>query len=161
MPCFKQMPSVLIQNPAVAETYLIPADAFSQFKMTPDRLSLVDDGVVTFTIPDDEFVEVTPPFNSTHSPNPWVMVQFLATRESFLLSPADLRAYSVDQPNDYGGYGISFAIPSGNEMIEDLTPVMYAKLQSGEGGTKGGGGGRGGRGGGRWAAPTLIDDLGS
>ncbi len=143
---FTQLPSVLVQDPKAERAYLIDASAFPEFEMSTERLVSVDQGVVTFSIPDDEFVEVTPPFNASGTERPAIIVQHLAANKAYFLTYEQLQAFQVDQPSDYGGYGISFVIPSGNEFLEDLSPVQYATLQSGESG------------GGHFPAPILTKD---
>ena len=135
MPVYKEIPSILIQDPRAGHAYLVSAAELQPFELTASRLVELNDGVVVFTVPDDEFIEPTPPFNSTRSPQPSVLVQVPAKQTSFLLSYQELQLFRVEQPNDYGGYGISFAIPSGDELLEDLSPVQAALLQSGESST--------------------------
>ncbi len=126
------LPSVLIQDPRANKAYVIGADSLAQFEMTTDKLVYVDEGVITFSIPEDDMIEATPPFNVTGSETPAIIVQHQASDKSYFLTYHDLQAFAVEQPSDYGGYGISFVIPSGNEFLEDLSPAQFAMLQSGE-----------------------------
>ena len=129
---YKELPSVLIQDPPTGHAYIIGSQELNAFELTADAFARIDDGVITFIIPDDELIETTPPFNSSGTKTPTVIIQALALNKSFLLSYEQLQLFRVSQPNDYGGYGISFVIPSGNEFLEDLSPVQQAMLQSGE-----------------------------
>ncbi|MDQ0740597.1 hypothetical protein [Pseudomonas sp. W4I3] len=129
---YKELPSVLVQEPRTGYAYIISSQELSAFELTADAFAKIDDGVVTFIIPDDELIETTPPFNVSGTHTPTVIIQALALNKSFLLSYEQLQLFKVSQPNDYGGYGISFVIPSGNEFLEDLSPVQQAMLQSGE-----------------------------
>lgn len=141
MQSYRELPSVLIQDPLSECAYLIGADRLREHKMSPEKLVYVDDGVITFSIPEDEFIEPTPPFNATRTSTPAVIVQFEAGQTAYFLTYNDLQEYRVDQPSEYGGYGISFVIPVANEFLEKLSPVQYASLQSGEGGMSTGIGG--------------------
>jgi hypothetical protein len=129
---YKELPSVLIQDPRADHAYRISSQELAAFELTADKFSKIDDGIVTFIIPDDELMETTPPFNASQTKTPTIIIQALALNKSFLLSYEQLQLFRVSQPNDYGGYGISFIIPSGNEFLEDLSPVQQAMLQSGE-----------------------------
>ncbi|WP_343177658.1 hypothetical protein [Pseudomonas sp. 4810-S13] len=129
---YKELPSVLIQDPRTGHAYIVSSQELSAFELTADAFAKIDDGVVTFIIPDDDLIETTPPFNASGTKTPTVIIQALALNKSFLLSYEQLQLFRVSQPNDYGGYGISFVIPSGNEFLEDLSPVQQAMLQSGE-----------------------------
>lgn len=128
------LPSVLIQDPRSEKAYVIGAEQLARFEMTTEKLVYVDEGIVTFSIPADDFVETTPPFNATGSEKPGVMIQHEAAEKSYFLTYHDLQEFVVEQPSDYGGYGVSFVIPAGNEFLEDLSPAQYAMLQSGEAG---------------------------
>ncbi|MEG9883343.1 MAG: hypothetical protein V6Z86_01750 [Hyphomicrobiales bacterium] len=132
---FYQLPSVLIQDPRVGCAYLIDSQALANYEMSSEKLVHIDHGVVTFSIPDNELIEATPPFNASGTGQPTVIIQHLARNKSYFLTYDQLQAYRIEQPSDYGGYGISFVIPSGNEFLEDLSPVQYAMLQSGESGS--------------------------
>lgn len=129
---YQEVPSVLIQDPLAGHAYVISSEELREFELTPVSLKSINDGVVTFVVPDDEFIETTPAFNASGSKTPSVIIQVLSVNKSFLLSYQQLQLFRVQQPNDYGGYGISFVIPSGNEFLEDLSPVQQAMLQSGE-----------------------------
>jgi hypothetical protein len=129
---YLEIPSVLIQDPLAGHAYVISSDELGQFALTPQNLASINDGVVTFVVPDDDFIETTPPFNASGTKTPSIIIQVLSENKSFLLSYKQLQLYRVEQPNDYGGYGISFVIPAGNEFLEDLSSVQQAMLQSGE-----------------------------
>lgn len=131
---YSQIPSVLIQDPLAGHAYLLKSDELKNFELSPSKLSSIDDGVVTFVVPDDDLVETTPPFNASGSKTPSVIIQAVAANKAYLLSYQQLQLFRVDQPDDFGGYGISFVLPTGNEFLEDLTPVQAAMLQSGESG---------------------------
>lgn len=130
----KDLPSVLIQDPRMGHAYVISSQELRAFELTADAFAKIDDSVITFIIPDDDLIEVTPAFNVSGTKTPTVIIQALALDKSFLLSYEQLQLFKVAQPNDYGGYGISFVIPAGNEFLEDLSPLQAAMLQSQESG---------------------------
>jgi len=150
-----EIPSVLVQDPRTDKAYIIDAASLSKFEMKAEKLVYVDEGIVTFSIPEDDYIEPTPPFNATGSERPGIMIQHEAAGKSYFLTYAELQDFSVDQPSDYGGYGISFVIPAGNEFLEDLSPAQFAMLQSGE---NGGPTHDNNTGGGRWSV-TPVDSL--
>lgn len=106
-----EIPSVLVQDPRTDKAYIIDAASLSKFEMKAEKLVYVDEGIVTFSIPEDDYIEPTPPFNATGSERPGIMIQHEAAGKSYFLTYAELQDFSVDQPSDYGGYGISFVIP--------------------------------------------------
>lgn len=128
----QEVPSILIQDPRAGHAYLIDSKTLDNFELTSSKLTSINDGIVTFVVPDDDIFETTPPFNASESKTPNIIIQVLSLNKAFLLSYEELQLFRVDQPNDYDGYGISFVIPSGNEFLEDLSPVQQAMLQSGE-----------------------------
>ena len=133
---FKDLPSVLIQDPRAQKAYLIPSRDLPEHEMTLEKLVDVEEGVVTFSIPDNNLIEITPPFNATGTECPAIIIQHGSIDKAYFFTYGDIQAYAVEQPSDYGGYGVSFVIPAGNEFLEDLSPVQYAMLQSNERGSR-------------------------
>ena len=131
---FEQLPDVLIQDPANACAYLISADDLEAYKATPETWDHMGPDTVTFVIPDSDFVEELPPFVQTSDANPAVLIQYPRGNRAYLLTFDQLQAYRIPQPktHDDAKYGISFIIPRGTELIEELPPLRRSLLQNQE-----------------------------
>jgi hypothetical protein len=135
---FDTLPDVLIQDAVRKVAYLIPAQKLVQYVIKPDDLLKMGPEVVTFVIPDEDILHVLPPFNACQSDKPPVHIQYPTGGTSYLLTFDQLQAFHVAQPKDPKGYGISFILPIGLELIEQLPSLMAAPLQSGEAALVGG-----------------------
>jgi len=131
-PLFEQLPDVLIQDPIRKRAYLLPADQMDAYQVGPETWSQLEPSVVTFTLPGVEEVVEVPSYNSAPSQEPSVLIQYPDGKASYFLTYEQLQQFIIEQPNEKKGYGISFVIPMGMEMIEELPAMMKSMLQSGE-----------------------------
>lgn len=125
-------PDILIQDPANQCAYLIPGDVVYDYRVMPEDLIRIGAGAITFVIPEDNYFEEVPPYRSNPEVGVAVLIQYPAGEVSFYLTLDQLQIFKVEQPTEHEGYGISFVMPTGMELIEELPPLMRAMLQSGE-----------------------------
>lgn len=133
-PVFKQLPDVLIQDPVRQRVYLLPADQMDSYQVGPETWSQLESTVITFTIPGAEQVVEVPPYNSAPKQEySSVLIQYPDGETAYFLTYEQLQQFTIEQPIEKKTYGISFVIPMGMEMIEELPAMMRSMLQSGEG----------------------------
>ena len=130
---FAEVPDLLIQDPAHECAYLVPAFAVEDHSVSDSTWNDVDEGTVTFLIPDGNLFAEVPPFSQEQHEEPSVLVQFPRGSAAYFFSFAELQMYRIDQPTEYpdGFNGISFVIPRGTALIERLPATRRATLQSG------------------------------
>lgn len=130
---FDQLPDILIQDPLHECAYLLPASDMNAYQTGPETWTQLDTGTVTFVIPDKDFVEEVPPFNQSLDQTPQVLIQYPQGHVSYYLTFEQLQRYRTEQPTQKGvGYGISFILPRGVELIEELPALRRSSLQSQE-----------------------------
>jgi hypothetical protein len=131
-PVFEQLPDMLIQDPIRKCAYLLPADQMGAYQVSAETWSQLDTSVVTFTLPGVEDVVEVPSYNSVPSQEPSVLIQYPDGKASYFLTYEQLQQFITEMPIEKVSYGISFVIPMGMEMIEELPAMMKSMLQSGE-----------------------------
>jgi hypothetical protein len=130
---FATLPEILIQDPIHECSYHIPAARLSEYRTGPDAWTQLTPETVTFVIPGTEAIEEVPPFVASADNEPSVLIQFPTDQSSYLLSWDELQQFQIDQPTEYwdGFEGVSFVMPRGMELIEQLPALRRAALQSG------------------------------
>lgn len=123
---------VLVQDPSNACAYLLPPGELQQFEVGPKTWSRVTPATVTFVIPNGSLVDEVPPFVQAPDGRPSVLIQYPSGQRAYFLDFDQLQRYRIEQPNEKSGYGISFVIPRGTELVEELPGLMVAILQIGE-----------------------------
>lgn len=128
------LPDVLIQDPNRGRIFFVIADELKKYANDKSSWASIGSNTVTFVIPDENYFEEVPPFSQSSTEAPDVLIQWAAGQTSFLLTYEQLGNYEVPEnfEKGEGHYGISFIIPRGTELIEELPPLMAAMLQSGE-----------------------------
>jgi hypothetical protein len=130
---FKELPDILVQDPLNKCSYLLPASKLQSYKMTPETLTEIKLETVTFVIPDDNnYIEDVPPFHKAQDGKPSILIQYPAGEVAFYLTFADLQEFKITKAEQYASYGISFVIPMGMELIEELPMLMRGVLQTQE-----------------------------
>lgn len=129
---FPALPNVLIQDPARGHAYYLPAVELDAFEATVDTWSRLDDSTVTFVIPDADLIDEVPPSLRTPELNPSVLIRYVRGQKSYFLNNEDLQGFKVTQPTEpFDPESISFILPRGTELIEELPMMRRALLQSG------------------------------
>jgi hypothetical protein len=128
---FESLPTVLIQDPARVCAYCIGPDRLAAFATTPATWARLDDSTVTFVIPDGDVIDEVPSFLRVPELRPSVLIRYARGRVSFFLSNEELQSFRIEQPQaSLGDDTISFIIPKGTELIEELPALRRALLQS-------------------------------
>jgi len=129
---FDTLPNVLIQDPARERAYFIKAEDLAEFHTTPATWASLNDSTVSFVIPDGEIIDEVPSFLRTPEVEPSVLIRYQRGQSSFFLTFADLQKFSVTQPTESldTADSISFVVPRGTELIEELPMLRRALLQS-------------------------------
>jgi hypothetical protein len=129
---FEELPNVLIQDANRACWYYIPAQELRNFEAVPDTWTQVDTGTVVFVIPDGDLVEEVPPFIRPGESQPSVLIQYRRGEVAYFLTFEQLNRFarpweSEDVPENNL---ISFIMPIGHELIEQLPELRRALLQT-------------------------------
>lgn len=129
---FDTLPNILIQDPARYSAYYIHADELVEFQATPDTWAQLDDTTVTFAIPDGDVIDEVPSFLRAPELEPSVLIRHARGKRAYFLTFEDLQKFRVDQPTETLDVkdSISFIIPRGTELIEELPTLRRALLQS-------------------------------
>ena len=128
---FDEVPNVLVQDPARGCAYRIAAERLPSHEVTPETWARVDDSTVTFVIPNGDLVDEVPAYLRNPELRPTVLIRFGQGQAAFFLSFEDLQAYRIPQPEvSVDDNQISFIIPRGTELIEELPALRRALLQS-------------------------------
>jgi hypothetical protein len=129
---FDTLPNVLIQDPARGIAYYIKAEDLAEFRTTAATWGRLDDSTVSFVIPDGEVIDEVPSFLRTPEIEPSVLIRYSRSQSSYFLTFEDLQKFSVTQPTETlnTADSISFVIPRGTELIEELPTLRRALLQS-------------------------------
>ena len=132
---YEVLPNVLIQDPMRGCAYAISAEEMEKYRTSADTWSRLNEATVSFTIPDDDAVDEVPPFLRDHGLTPSVLLRYPHGEASYFISFEALQAYRIDQPTQPAdGNNISFIMPRSMEMIEELSGLTRALLQSGTSG---------------------------
>ncbi|GGA58697.1 hypothetical protein GCM10007416_34850 [Kroppenstedtia guangzhouensis] len=129
---FEDLPDVLIQDPHHEYAYFIPADELKSFQVSGETWEHVTPGTVTFVIPDENYVEEAPPFTQYGVESPSVLVQFPRDESAYFLKNEDLQKFRIDQPETQPVGSMSFVIPRGTELWQEVPKMRAWELQSGE-----------------------------
>jgi len=128
---FSSLPNVLIQDPARACAYYVMASNLTGHEVSPETWAKVNDGTVTFVIPNGELIDEVPPYLRNPELQPSVLIRFGQGQSSYFLTFDELQAYRLPQPECAPSEEqISFIIPRGTELIEELPALRRALLQS-------------------------------
>jgi hypothetical protein len=128
---FDALPNVLIHDPARAIAYYLPSEELGGFEATPDTWAKLDDTTVAFVIPDGEIVDEVPSFLRAPELRPSVLIRYSRGQSAYFLSFEDLQRYTIEDPPPLDtATSISFVIPKGTELIEELPALRRALLQS-------------------------------
>ncbi len=131
---FETLPDVLIQHPAKACAYLIPATELIKFKARSNDFVQLGSDTVTFSISGEELLDEVPPFNQDASNEPNVLIRYLKDRTAYFLSFSQLEQYRVSQPETpFGDHYISFIMPGGMELVQEIPFLKRGLLQSNTG----------------------------
>lgn len=129
---FDTLPNVLIQDPARGRVYFIKAEELAGFRTTPATWARLNDTTVSFVIPDGEMIDEVPSFLRVPEVEPSVLIRHSRSRSSYFLTFEDLQRFTVSQPTDSINTtdSISFIVPRGTELIEELPTLRRALLQT-------------------------------
>ena len=128
---FTEIPSVLIQDPARECAYSITASQLQEHEVKPETWARLDDSTVTFVIPNGDLVDEIPAYLRNPELDPSVLVRFGQGKNAFFLSFDELQQYKIAQPDSsFDDEQVSFIIPRGTELIEELPALRRALLQS-------------------------------
>lgn len=129
---FDTLPNVLIQDPARGTAYYIRAEELAEFQATPETWARLDDTTVTFAIPDGDVIDEVPSFLRAPELDPSVLIRYARGKSAYFLTFEDLQKFTVEQPTGSLDVtdSISFVVPRGTELIEELPTLRRALLQS-------------------------------
>ncbi|MGH4017297.1 MAG: hypothetical protein ACRDSL_25905 [Pseudonocardiaceae bacterium] len=129
---FDTLPNVLIQDPVRDRAYYIRTEDLAEYRTTPDTWARLNDSTVSFVIPDGEVIDEVPSFLRAPELEPSVLIRYVRGKSSFFLTFEDLQRFSVEQPTESlnTADSISFVVPQGTELIEELPTLRRALLQS-------------------------------
>lgn len=129
---FDTLPNVLIQDPARGRAYYLRGEDLAEFRTTPETWAQLNDTTVSFVIPDGEVIDEVPSFLRTPEINPSALIRYSRGQSSYFLTFEDLQRFSVEQPTESldTADSISFIVPRGTELIEELPSLRRALLQS-------------------------------
>lgn len=128
------LPSILIQHPACGAAYYIPEEHLEVFEVSGASLLSIGPETVTFSVAEDDVIEDMPAFNQTESVKPDVLVRFPARKRAFFIPSNKLQEFKIDQPKaSFGDHYISFIMPAGMEMVDEIPLYKRGMLQSNTG----------------------------
>lgn len=128
-------PDVLIQHPTRRANYLVPAERLTDFAVSARTWSRFGSEVVTFVIPDEtHLVEEIPPVVREPDAELAIHVQDPAREAAYFLAAEQLAEFRIDEEPAEVEYGISFIVPVGFELIEEMPALMRGLLQTQESG---------------------------
>lgn len=131
----KVVPDVLIQHPTRCANYLVPGERLTNFAVGADTWSRFGPETVTFVIPDEvHLVEEIPPVVREPDVEPAIHIQDPARQAAYFLTTDELAEFRIDTAPNEVDYGISFIVPVGLELIEEMPALMRGLLQSSESG---------------------------
>jgi hypothetical protein len=124
------VPDVLIQHPAKKVNYLVPGERLVEFTVGPDTWSQFGTEAVTFVLATEEdLLGEIPPVNREPDANPAIHIQHPEREAAYYISAEQLEEFAVEE---VGEYGISFVVPMGHELIEEMPALMRGLLQTQE-----------------------------
>lgn len=129
---FDTLPNVLIQDPVRGRAYFVKAEELAEFRTTPATWAQLNDTTVSFVIPDGEVIDEVPSFLRTPEAEPSVLIRYSRSQSSYFLTFEDLQRFAVTQPTESlnTADSISFIVPRGTELVEELPALRRALLQS-------------------------------
>jgi hypothetical protein len=129
---FETLPNVLIQDPARSCAYFVTTENLLKFRSSAETWSRVNDTTVSLVIPDGEVIDEVPSFLRNPELEPSILIRYSRDQSSFFLTFEELQQYKVDQPVESLNTtdSISFIIPRGTELIEELPTLRRALLQA-------------------------------
>ena len=128
---FPELPNVVIQDPARDCAYYLNTEQLARFEATADTWMKLDETTVTFVIPDGDMIDEVPPYLRFPELRPSVLIRYARGESAYFLSFNDLQEFKIQQPREsFDPQSISFIIPRGTEMIEELPALRRALLQS-------------------------------
>jgi hypothetical protein len=131
---FQELPAILVQHPGRSCAYFIPADRLVDFLATPDVFAKLRPGTVAFTISGEEIIDEMPPFNQDPSDAPDIQICFAPDRTSYVVPFEALEQFKIEQPKfRFGTDYVSFIIPAGMELVEEIPLLKRGLLQSNTG----------------------------
>lgn len=129
--CFDALPNVLVQDPVRECAYYIPAHELAQYEATVDTWAQLDDSTVTFVIPDHELIDEVPPSLRAPELLPSVLIRYNRAKKAYFLTHEELSRFKAEQPTEpVDEDSISFIVPRGTELVEELPILRRALLQS-------------------------------
>lgn len=130
---FETVPDILVQDPVRDRWFLVPGTGLSKYETSVSSWDAIGPNTVTFVIPDESVFSEVPPFTQGTDDLPSVLIQWPKGKASFLMDYDDLTKFEVEERRTAKlNYGISFIIPRGTELIDELPTLRAALLQSGE-----------------------------
>jgi len=131
---FTKLPDVLIQHPTKSCAYYLTSAQLESYRADSEKFAKLRSGTVTFVITGGEIVDELPAFNQDPSDQPDILVRFPRDRTAYLLPYTELERYKVDQPIDsFGDHYMSFIVPGGMELVEEIPLLKKGLLQSNTG----------------------------
>jgi hypothetical protein len=128
---FETLPALVIQDIQHDCAYHIPSEELEKYRATQETWNKVDYSTVTFIIPDQAILEETPPlFRSDVSKEPSVLIQYRRKREAYFLGFDELQKYKIPQPDEFIEGTLSFIIPIGMELLQEMEGGFPRPLQS-------------------------------
>lgn len=127
---FERLPDVLVQDAARQCAYLIPAAEMEQYRAGPDVWARLDDSTVTFVIPDGESIDEIPSFLRNPELDPSVLIRYSRGKAAYFLTFDQLNRYHTSQPTTPDSGRISFILPRGTELIDELPSLRRALMQT-------------------------------
>lgn len=126
------LPNVLVQDPVRECAYHLTAEQLGPFTATAERFFKMDDSTVTFVIPGgNELIDDVPPYLRNPELNPSILIRHPAGEKAYFLTFEELQVFKVPQPTEASAAGwVSFIIPKGTELIEELPALRRALMQT-------------------------------
>lgn len=126
-----KVPDVLVQHPTKQESYLIPGERLTEFAVGPETWSSFGSDVVTFVIADEaDLLEEIPPVTREPGADLTLHIQDPVRESAYFLTSEQLAEFKAE--GEIGDYDISFVVPVGLELIEEMPALMRGLLQSSE-----------------------------
>lgn len=124
-----ELPDVLIQDSKNAISYFIPADQLSKFETKSIEH---EEDLLTFLIPNGDLIDDVNEFSS-HSENSSVLIKHPAGEANYLITQNNLKKFELrtfEEMTKIVDNCVSFIIPAGDELLEDIPNLAPSMLQS-------------------------------
>lgn len=131
----ENLPNIIIQDSIKNCAYILPANIMETYQVTVDTWSKIGSDTVTFVIPGGDYIEEIPPFSQVNTEKPSVLIQFPSNDTAFFLTFGDLEKYKTSIPEKQPENSLSFILPRGTELIEELPDLSISLLQTQEKGS--------------------------